>query len=524
MKKPFVLHPFLFAIAPIVFLFAHNVEELEFSDIKPLFFVLIFSSVLFLFSFLAFRHKQKAGLFTSILLIIFFSYGHLSEILKYPKIDVGGLIIKSNTIIFSIYILVILVTLFLIKKYKNFDNLTKSLNVMASILILVSLANIAYYKITALDLKQARKGTEDLKTENVDFNKPATPSNIFYIIVDGYGRQDIIKEFYGYGNSEFIDYLKKSGFYVASKSKSNYHSTNLSLPSSLNFDYLNVLPKPDYRSALMNNNVFKLMKQQGYETIVISSGDFTNKIKKADVYLAYSKALTDFENEVLNLTPIPFFLRKLSRFAISKSIVDQYSMHREKVNYVFDALADISKSKKPIFVYAYICSPHPPFVFGPNGEKVESGSKFVINDTGNFNASHSRGRYVYTKGYANQLKYINKKLMSALDIILSTNKNPIIIIQGDHGPRSLANWEKPDETCWKECYSILNAYHLPNNGNDNLYNSITPVNTFRIISNHYFGTSYKLLEDKSYFYRKGELIDVTDKVDSDAACDITVQH
>ena len=131
---------------------------------------------------------------------------------------------------------------------------------------------------------------------------------------------------------------------------------------------------------------------------------------------------------------------------------------------------------------------------------------------------------MYTKGYANQLKYINKKLMSALDIILSTNKNPIIIIQGDHGPRSLANWEKPDETCWKECYSILNAYHLPNNGNDNLYNSITPVNTFRIISNHYFGTSYKLLEDKSYFYRKGELIDVTDKVDSDAACDMTVQH
>ena len=208
MKKPFVLHPFLFAIAPIVFLFAHNVEELEFSDIKPLFFVLIFSSVLFLFSFLAFRHKQKAGLFTSILLIIFFSYGHLSEILKYPKIDVGGLIIKSNTIIFSIYILVILVTLFLIRKYKNFDNLTKSLNVMASILILVSLANIAYYKITALEFNTSKKRDEDLKTGNEDFNKTAMPSNIFYIIVDGYGRQDIIKEFYGYDNSEFINYLK----------------------------------------------------------------------------------------------------------------------------------------------------------------------------------------------------------------------------------------------------------------------------------------------------------------------------
>ena len=114
--------------------------------------------------------------------------------------------------------------------------------------------------------------------------------------------------------------------------------------------------------------------------------------------------------------------------------------------------------------------------------------------------------------------------MATIDSILANNKNSIIILQGDHGPCLLADWEKPDETCWKECYSILNAYYMPANVADKFYNSITPVNTFRIISNTYFGTSYKLLEDRSYFYKKGKLIDVTDKVDSDAACDITVQH
>jgi hypothetical protein len=131
---------------------------------------------------------------------------------------------------------------------------------------------------------------------------------------------------------------------------------------------------------------------------------------------------------------------------------------------------------------------------------------------------------VYKEGYKNQLQYINTRLMASIDTILANNKNPIIILQGDHGPRLLADWEKPDETCWKECYSILNAYHLPVNGTDKLYNSITPVNTFRIILNRYFGTSYTLLEDRSYFLRKGKLIDITDKADSDAACDMTVQH
>jgi len=31
-----------------------------------------------------------------------------------------------------------------------------------------------------------------------------------------------------------------------------------------------------------------------------------------------------------------------------------------------------------------------------------------------------------------------------------------------------------------------------------MYNNISPVNTFRVIFNHYFGTNLPLLKDKSY--------------------------
>lgn len=518
MKKPIILHPFLFAIAPILVLFAHNVSELDLSDTKPLIFALVFSALLFLSFILVFRHRQKAGIFTSVILVIFFSYGHFLELLRYPKIVVAGLVIRSNSIVFSVYILAILVALFLLRKYKNYDSFTKSLNVMASILVLVSFTNIAFHKIKEWNLPQTGKELSAPKIENEELRKQEMPQSIYYMIVDAYARQDILKEIYNYDNSGFITYLKQKGFYVANKSKSNYHSTNLSIPSSLNFDYLNVLPKPDYRSALMNNTVFKLMKQQGYETIVISSGDFSNKIKKADTYLSYGKALTDFENEILNLTPIPWFLRKLSRSSISISFGDQYSLHRERIHYVFDAVEKISTSKKPIFVFVYIIAPHPPFVFGPNGEKLQSDRKFVKQDSGHLYDGRFRGRNVYKEGYRNQLQYTNTRLMATIDTILANDKNSIIILQADHGPRLLANWEKPDVTCWKECYSILNAYHLPGNGADKLYNSITPVNTFRIIFNTYFGTSHKLLEDRSYFLRKERLIDVTDKVVSDVLC------
>jgi hypothetical protein len=45
---------------------------------------------------------------------------------------------------------------------------------------------------------------------------------------------------------------------------------------------------------------------------------------------------------------------------------------------------------------------------------------------------------------------------------------------------------------------ILNAYYFPG-GNDDLYPTITPVNTFRLIFNKYFDQDYPLLEDKALY-------------------------
>jgi hypothetical protein len=46
---------------------------------------------------------------------------------------------------------------------------------------------------------------------------------------------------------------------------------------------------------------------------------------------------------------------------------------------------------------------------------------------------------------------------------------------------------------------IFNAYHLPGGGDQQLYETITPVNTFRVIFNYYFAGDFDLLEDASYF-------------------------
>ncbi|MCJ7436030.1 MAG: hypothetical protein MUO77_21340, partial [Anaerolineales bacterium] len=63
------------------------------------------------------------------------------------------------------------------------------------------------------------------------------------------------------------------------------------------------------------------------------------------------------------------------------------------------------------------------------------------------------------------------------------------ILQGDHGP-----WLQPKaERLW-----IFNAYYFPGH-KDVLYPTISPVNTFRLVFNTYFGGKYDMLEDISYF-------------------------
>jgi hypothetical protein len=45
---------------------------------------------------------------------------------------------------------------------------------------------------------------------------------------------------------------------------------------------------------------------------------------------------------------------------------------------------------------------------------------------------------------------------------------------------------------------ILNAYYFPG-GVNGLYQTISPVNTFRVVLNKYFGQQHEILDDVAYF-------------------------
>ncbi len=99
--------------------------------------------------------------------------------------------------------------------------------------------------------------------------------------------------------------------------------------------------------------------------------------------------------------------------------------------------------------------------------------------------------------------------------MLESDSLPIIIIQGDHGTPTLLgggglNWKNITDDSITERMSIFTAYYFPNLESELIYDTITPVNTFRLVMNNYLNGHYELLEDKMYFSNYQNQLNFTD--------------
>jgi len=498
LKRSIVLHPFFLAAYSVLFLLSYNIDQISYTQaFRPLLIVLAFAAILTLIFGLAAKDWQQGGLSASLILVLFFSYGHVHRILEKSIPSLG-----SHIFLGAIWLGLLLLGLFFKWKIRNVNAFTNALNLISIFLLIFPIYNIIAFQIqSGKRVEIERTSTwEEVITANGSSANDSLP-DIYYIITDGYGRSDLLDELFDYDNSDFLQFLNERGFYVAEASHSNYVQTSISIASSMNFEYLDYLTeavggenrnRDPLAELIQNSQIRAFLEQQGYQIVAFDTGYGPTTITDANIFIPYRpEIVNDLEAMLLSSSATRALGERINNIFVPFSC----EIVRGGILNIFQYLMQIPDLNGPKFVFAHIVSPHPPFVFNSEGEPVQLGDCKGIDGDG-FEGSYDD----YRKGYPQQAQYVNKRLEEIIDqILMNSAVAPIIIIQADHGSGMQWNRNSLTETCLRERTSILNAYYLPEGSDAALYDSITPVNSFRIILNQYFNVDLPLLEDRIYY-------------------------
>lgn len=490
-KRIWPFHILLFAAYPVLSLYARNTALFPAEDLwRPLGVVVLVGIVLCAVLSLVLRSLDRGATGASVAVVGFFSFGPLCDVLH----DQDG---RNTYTIFSLvwfwiagYLLCVIAACW---KWKARDAITRGLNAAGAVLTVIPIVTIA------IAWTQGHHGAPvaGANTGGPAYSGPRP--DIFYVILDGYGRSDALKRDMDFDNSEFIDGLKKRGFYVADSGHTNYCQTELSLTSSLNMGFLpDVVPgfKADAQDRgvlddlIDRNLVSKELRSLGYGYIAITSNFPAVHPRSADLLVEESSGGSLLESAVFNRTPLP----------AGNQVESQFDSRRENLTAALRVVGHLgSQGSRPRFVFAHILAPHPPFVFGPNGEPIHSTHMFAIVDGDHFYQNGGKPEE-YHQGYMGQAKTIGRMTLAAIDDLLKRAATPpIIIIQGDHGPKMRYNQELLAKTDVNEVFPNLNAYYVPPAVRAKLYPTITPVNSFRTIMREQFGRNYPNLPDRSWY-------------------------
>lgn len=516
------LHLAFLSIYPILFLYSFNTNNLPFTVIFfPIAVALLFTGLLYLFFLFLLRDNLRAGIGSLISLVIIINHGYFHKAFEKFNIDTSLFNNRIDTLLFILWIIIILLCLHLLLVVKlNLKKITQVLNVFTFVLVMVPLVTIlpSVFRPNITLLNDNSKIKEVLAGSLADKNKQP---DIYYFIFDRYAGEETLKNIYNYDNSSFYNFLVDQGFYVAAKSRTNYPKTLQSLDSSLNLDYLKSVSDQDLKGngpseipgqkLISDNLVEKYLRSRGYKYYNLGSWWPTTRYNpNADInYISRDLGLNieEFHRFIIRDTIFKPIIAIFSPRAAK--YIDHYYTHRGTILYQFSIFDEIVKRPSPKFIFSHILMPHDPYVFGKD-------CNFLKED-------YPKDPKIKAEKYKNQLTCANTKIKVLVQTLLNKSKTkPIIIFQADEGPHPILNergpnWSGASTLALAEKFNILNAYFFPDHDYSALYQTITPVNSFRVVFNKYFDTKFGLLPDLSYIFPDEnhfyQFKDVTDRLD-----------
>jgi hypothetical protein len=497
----------LLGFYPVLFLWMANYGRIH-SYVVPrsLMISLGFSIIVFLGSWLIIRPLPRAGLVAGLWLTLFFSYGHIFSLID--NTSLFGVIIGRHRFLVVLWVVLgILGTGYIFRLRSEFHTATQIVNLVTGILTALILLQIGF-------LAEPFQGNSGVLPVNRSFTAGQSSTysqerDVYYILLDGYDRSDLLKKDLQLDISPFLEQLKEMGFIIPNCGQSNYIDTAYSMAATFNMDYLDrlgysyqELATRDHEKLLTpvitNSLVRQKFSQMGYQFITYKSPYLFIDIPDSDLYLDAEKTTSPGEKlETLNFQQLfidttfartavewlvenPQDSKRIPTFLVwlinpgslnpesSLFVGRNYKQYRQNLFQLenLETIPDIPGKK---FIYAHLLVTHQPFTFTRTGE-------FRTEEKDSY------------ESYKDQIIFVNSRLVDIVKkIIAKSSVPPVILLQSDHsfsdGGKRARNFQ---------------AYYLPGVTDDMIPDSFSNVNTFRLVFSTYFGGNYPLLSDESY--------------------------
>jgi hypothetical protein len=262
--------------------------------------------------------------------------------------------------------------------------------------------------------------------------------NIYLLMLDAYPREDTLLS-YGLDNEPFSMELARMGFSLYPESQGSYQYTTQVLASMLNMKHLDeidrlVPPPPSkvgqaraLRQAVRFGSALQVLEQNGYRTVSTGFPSSVLTLRGVDEYIDRGD-VTMFEHQVL---------RRTSLWPWVDEVWALPQLQSQVVN-ALDVVGQVAAqdSDRPVFVFAHVFGPHTPFVFDRSGQIPRLSCDPECERWTFLHHEMPIGREEYEAAYADQVRYLNGLVLSAIDTIVTADPEAVVVVFSDHGARA----------------------------------------------------------------------------------------
>jgi len=451
---------------------------------------LLLSISIFLISVLLFRNSAKAGILTILLLIFFFFFGPIHDFLKSLHLTA---FLVSYTFLLSLALLLFVFLTVRLRK-KNVPVKANRFFLYLFMLFCALETGITLFYIFSNKIKKTDPaGNNQALTPRLNIKGKKQMPDIFFIVIDAYTSSKALKKYFNFDNSRLDSSLLNAGFFISTNSQSNYNATLFSIGATFNLQYFNCyIEKTPYNTfrwiqgiyTYKNSLLPELLEKNGYDIINQSLFDIKNHPIKVEPLFEEYTTLSMYHATLwgrIRRDILWNLMVKLPGYR-KKRPAGQDFIKRNNINYTNFLMELGRETNTPKFVISHVLIPHGPAYVDRNGHPR------MVSDEDLIDKNHD-------ELYLEQLIFVNTWIDSLAKAVTTTSRTRplVLIIEGDHGNR-YAKWGR---SIREKQFMNLNSYYFSDKDYSMLYDSISPVNSFRVVLNKYFQAGLPLLKDST---------------------------